>query len=95
MRKAKKMWHIVGTDGTEKIYERKIRSSQMTVNQAKAMLKALAAKASLDYDEIVGAYARKRSKIDNELLLVQKDSSKNLYSCGENPYFYMTIVDVD
>ena len=47
----------------------------------------LAAKVELDFDEIVGAYAKKSSKISNQLLDVSQLDSAYKFSCGKNPYF--------
>ena len=55
-------------------------------------MKALTAKAGLSYDEIVGAYAKKRTKISNELLLVKKDGPYQVYTCGSNPYFIARVI---
>ena len=46
-----------------KIYERKVKLSYLSQNQIQALLKALVAKAGLDFNEIVGAYAKKGTKI--------------------------------
>ena len=46
--------------------ERKVPIGSITERQLEALLKALAAKAGLENDEIVGAYARRRTKIANE-----------------------------
>ena len=51
------------------------------------MLKALAAKAGLQYEEMVGAYARRNSKISNDLLVVKRDGLDPVYTCGESPHF--------
>ena len=69
---------------------------QMTDDQIKQMLKALAAKAGLDYGEIVGAYAKRRTKIANELLAVHRQKSdRRTFRCGTNPHFVASIVDED
>ena len=55
---------------------------QMTDDQIKQMLKALAAKAGLDYGEIVGAYAKRRTNIANELLAVHRQSESATFTSG-------------
>ena len=67
----------------------------MTDDQIKQMLKALVAKAGLDYGEIVGAYAKRRTNIANELLAVHRQSESATFSCGTNPHFVASIVDED
>jgi len=83
----KRYWLIEGYDGLTKIYERKVEGSHLTENQVPPMLMTLAAKAGLTLDEIVGAYARRRSKTRNDLLRVQRDGPRLRFTCGENPYF--------
>lgn len=88
-----RLWHIEGYDSMEKIYDRKINVSQMTEKQVKAMLMTLAAKAGLDFDEIVGAYATQRTKIRNELLVVRRDGSYPVFTCGSNPHFIVRVIN--
>jgi hypothetical protein len=56
------------------------------------LLKALAAKAGLGFDEIVGAYAKRRTKIANNLLEVQREGPHAIFMCGSNPHFIASIV---
>ncbi len=88
----KTQWHIRGYDSTTKIYERKVDVGRLTWRQAEALLRALAAKAGLTYDEIVGAYATRRTKIANDLLEVHWNGRSQTYTCGTNPHFIATIV---
>ena len=78
---------IEGYESQTQIYRRKIPIGSFTERQLEALLKALAAKAGLENDEIVGAYAKRRTKIANDLLEVTKETSTFMYSCGLNPYF--------
>jgi len=80
-------WHIEGYDGLTKIYDRKIKSGYYGENQAQILVQVLAAKAGLSFDEIVGAYARRRSKISNDLLRVRRHGHGPVFMCGENPHF--------
>jgi len=82
-----KYWHIEGYDSTKNIYDIKVKVGCFSETQIKALLMTLAAKAGLNFDEISGAYAKKNTKISNELLLVQKDGPAPNYTCGDNPYF--------
>jgi hypothetical protein len=85
--KSKPYWLIQGYDSTTQIYERKVDAGQISERQMKALLMALAAKAGLSFDEIVGAYATRRTKIANELLQVLKDGPTPTSMCGTNPHF--------
>lgn len=88
-------WLIRGYDSTTMIYERKLDAGQITEDQVKSLLKALTAKAGLTFDEIVGAYAKRRTKIANDLLLVQRDGPHPRFTCGSNPHFIGVIADTD
>jgi hypothetical protein len=92
---SKTYWLIRGYDSSTMIYERKIDSGQMTVCQVKDLLKALAAKTGLGLDEIVGAYAKRRTKITNDLLLVQKEGPYPTFHCGSNPLFIAAIAKIE
>jgi len=88
-------WRIEGFDSSTPIFETKVKVGYFSNQQIEVLLMALAAKAGLEYDEIVGAYARKGSKIANELLTVQRDGPWPVYSCGSNPHFVARVVSDD
>lgn len=79
-------WLIQGYDSSTLIFEQKVNARCFTDEQMQSLLKALVAKAALTYDEIVGAYARRRSLTANDHLIVQRDAQQNL-TCGSNPHF--------
>ena len=56
---------IQGYDSSKLIFERTVEIGQFTEGQVKHLLRAPAAKAGLDYHEIVGAYA-KRGKLNRK-----------------------------
>ncbi len=86
-------WRIRGYDSLKPIFERTVELGQFTENQMGHLLMALAAKAGLSYDEIVGAYAKRRTKIANDFLVVQRDPKYPSISCGLNPHFVASVVD--
>jgi hypothetical protein len=83
-------WLIEGYDGGNKIYERRVDAGQLTENQARALIQALVAKAGLTFDEIVGAYAKKRTRIANVHLDVHRDGPYPVFWCGNNPHFVIS-----
>lgn len=89
----KLFWQIRGHDGFKTIFETTIRLGQLTDAQMKHLLRALTAKASLGNREIVGAYAKRKTKIANMLLDVQKDCRYPTYTCGCSPVFSASVVD--
>jgi len=88
-------WLIEGFDSTHKIYERRVGAGQLTENQARALLRTLVAKAGLTFDEIVGAYAKKRTRIANVHLDVHRDGPYPVFWCGDNPHFVISARNAD
>jgi hypothetical protein len=84
-------WLIRGHDGFKTIFEMKVSVGQFTRDQLHQLLKALAAKAGLTDTEIVGAYAKRRTKIANDLLKVHDDFPTYMCGCGQT--FTATVVD--
>jgi len=76
----------------KEFYSKKVRSGYFPVKRLKELLMALAGKAGLEYEEITGAYAKKNTKISNNLLSIREDNIKHFYSCGENPYFTAILI---
>lgn len=87
-----KQWLIKGYDGSSVIYERRVDVGQLTQDQVKALLMALTAKAGLTFDEIVGAYAKRRTKAANNLLRVQREGPYSIFMCGSDPHFIASLV---
>ncbi len=82
-------WRIRDDDG----FDMTVGFGQFTGEQIKHLLRALTAKGNLDKREIVGAYAKRKTKIANGLLEVQRDSRYPTYRCGGGPVFTASVVD--
>jgi hypothetical protein len=80
-------WLIRGYNSTTLIYEKTLPLATFSERQVRSLLQALTAKAGLTNDEIIGAYARRGSKLHTGLLDVSKDGPKCKFSCGSNPFF--------
>ena len=78
---------IEGYEGFNKIYEKKIPGWHLPDRQIVPLLKCLAAKGGLDFDEIVGAYARRNSRFKNDLLEVNRDRPSLSFQCGVDVCF--------
>jgi len=89
----KRYWLIRGHDGSKTIFEKQVGLGQFSEEQIKHLLRALTAKAGLTFGEIVGAYARRRTTISNQLLAVHKDFNYPTYMCGSDPLFTASVVD--
>ena len=88
---SKRYWLIRGHDGFKTIFETKVSLGQFTADQIQDLLKALTAKMGLTCEEIVGAYAKRGTKVANDHLAVYGDFPT--YMCGSNPVFTASIVD--
>lgn len=86
-------WLIRGYDGSTLIFERIVDLGQITENQMTHLLQALVSKAGLSCDEIVGAYAKRGTKIANNHLIVHKDFAYPTLMCGSNPHFVASVTD--
>ena len=86
-------WQIRGYDSSREIFALRIEAGQITYDQLKQMLKALAAKAGLGFVEIVGAYAKRRTKIADDLLAIHRKPESTTLSCGTNPHFVASVID--
>ena len=89
----KKYWCIRGFDSTQMIFEKFVPLACFSRTQIEAVLKALTARASLSYEEIVGAYARRGRKESNDLLEIRKDPLQPQIFSVINPHFIANIVD--
>jgi hypothetical protein len=91
--KARRYWRIVGYDSTQRIFKTRVELGQFTDSQIKEVLRALVAKAGLTNEEMVGAYARRGTKIANSLLSVRYDFWHRTYECGDTVNFAASVVD--
>lgn len=90
-------WLIRGYESTRTIFERKVKYGIFNERQTKTLLMVLAG-TDLTFEEILGACARKTSKIHNDLLVVQHQASASasvyMFTCGcGNRYFTAEIVE--
>src|SRR5262249_12127939 len=86
-------WLIRGYNSTECIFEKRVAIGQFTNEQIRDVLKALTAKASLSYSEIIGAYASRRTKAHTHLLDIHRDPTRATFLCGTNPHFVASVID--
>jgi len=89
----KRNWRIRGHEGFETFFDKMIPVSSLTENQLKDLLRCLTAKASLSFDEIVGAYVKRKTKLAHEFLDVQRAGPFQEFMCGTDPCFTAIIVD--
>jgi hypothetical protein len=90
---SRRYWKIEGYNGVEKIFEKKIRAWAFSEGQIEYVLKTLVARAGLEFEEIVGGYARRGSKESNALLAVRREREAPVFTCGENPHFIATVIN--
>jgi hypothetical protein len=92
----KRVWRIQGYDSSTLIFEERFPVNQLSSAQVIELLRALASR-HLTSSEIVGAYARRGTRIANDLLEVHKDRQdekrREVFMCGSNPYYVATPED--
>ena len=85
--KNKRYWIIQGWESDKLLFERKVLCGQITEKQMKLLLRCLVAKLSLNYDEIINSYAKRRTRIHANHLEVKYSNGKNyMLTCGDNPF---------
>jgi hypothetical protein len=75
------------------IFESTVGIGQFTDQGIQDLLRALTVRGALTYDEIIGSFARRGTKIVNDHLAVRKDLDSSTFTCGSNPFFTASIVD--
>jgi hypothetical protein len=88
---AKRYWHIRGYKKFATIFDETIPVGCLTEGQLKALLKCLAAKGGLSYEEIIGAYVKRKTGRAHSILEVQGNGLS--YFCGADASFVAAIVD--
>jgi hypothetical protein len=88
---AKRYWRINGQKKFDTIFDEMIPEGCITERQLKELLKCLSAKAGLTYEEIIGAYVKRKTKRAHMILEVQGNGLG--YFCGNDPAFVATLVD--
>ena len=85
--KGKRFWKIKIYDGTSLLFQRKVLYGQITESSMINLLRVLVAKHSLNEDEIIEGFAKKRTKIHSELLEVKRlNGGPYGFTCGDSPY---------
>jgi hypothetical protein len=90
---AKRFWRIRGYKRFDPILDVTIPAGSMTEAKVQELLKCLAAKENLSYEEIIGGYVKRNTKRAHELLHVQKNGPYPEYDCGHSPSFVAIVVD--
>jgi hypothetical protein len=86
----KRCWRIRGYDSLTLIFDESVPTGQMTEGNMKELLRVLVAKDLLPH-ELIGAYAKRGTRISNALLEIQKENQfekrRTVYTCGNNPFY--------
>ena len=89
----KRCWRIRGYDSTTEIFDQSVPLGQMTEGNLKELLRMLVAK-NLFAGELIGAYAKRGTRISNGLLEIRKENQsekrRTIYTCGQNPHYVAT-----
>ena len=89
----KRCWRIRGYDSTTEIFDQSVPIGQMTESSMKELLRALVAR-DLSPREVIGAYAKRGTRISNGLLGIRKENQpekrRTNYTCGQNTHYVAT-----
>jgi len=85
--KDKPHWLIQGFDGLSSLGEWRIDPRHISADNVQILLRVLAGRAGLSFDEIVSAHLNGRAQGSNGLLDVKQDGPRLQFRCGENPHF--------
>jgi hypothetical protein len=90
---AKRYWRIKGYNSLDPIFDKTIPVGCITTSQLMELLKCLAAKEGLSYNEIIGGYVKRKTRLANIHLDVHKETTYPAYMCGTDPHFIAFVVD--
>ena len=97
-REPKRCWRIRGYDSLTLIFDQSVPVGQMTEGNMKELLRVLVAKDLLPH-ELIGAYAKRGTRISNAHLEVQKENQlekrRTVYTCGNNPFYTADVETCD
>jgi len=79
---------------TEKIYEKTVKAGVFSHEQMQVLLRTLVAR-DLSFDEVLGACAKNKTKLHNDLLQVHKEGTHPFYFCGHSRHFTAHIAEYD
>ena len=89
-REPKRCWRIRGYDSLNKIFDERVPIGQLTEGNMKELLRILVAK-DLNTNELIGALAKRGTRISNSLLEVQGENNLtkrcSVYTWGNNPFY--------
>lgn len=88
----KRYWRVRGYDSLSPIFDKTVSVGHFSESQIQLLLQVLAAKRGLSDEEIVGALARRGTRISNDLLAVHKDPNQPTWMCGSDPWFTASVV---
>ena len=90
---AKRFWRIRGYKGFDPFFDETIAVGCMTEEQLIQLMKCLSAKATLTYDEIIGAYVKRKTCRAHSLLEIRRNGPYPEFHSLGDPYFISVIVD--
>ena len=90
---AKRYWNIVGYKKFDQIFDVTIPIDCLSDRQLKDLLKCLAAKADSSFEDIVGAYVQRKTKLAHDFLEPKSTAPTLGYMCGYDTQFVARLVD--
>jgi len=89
----KRYWRIRGHKKFETFLDITIPVRCLTEGRLRELLKCLLAKANMEYEEIVGAYVKRGTRVAHDFLEVHKNGPYPEYHCGIDAIFVAIVVD--
>ncbi|WP_380055564.1 hypothetical protein ACFE33_00665 [Falsihalocynthiibacter sp. SS001] len=89
-------WHVLGWNGTDKIYEQNFRHYDFSDKQMKELLQRLLCR-QMSEQEVANATMRRRKGEGPRVLDVQSNRTGDRFilSVGDTPHFTAVVIDVD
>jgi hypothetical protein len=88
-------WRIIGHEGYNTIFDQTIPAGSLTQSRLEQLLKCMLAKSSLTYDEMLGGFVKRKTKLAHDFLEVRRNGPYQEFYCGGDPMFEAILVDED
>jgi hypothetical protein len=91
---AKRFWRIHGRRNFETIFDQCVSVGALSDGQLQQLLMCCVAKEALSYEEIIGAYVKRGTRLAHSVLRVQRNGPYQEYYCTiSDVWFDAVIVD--
>ena len=92
-RAGRRFWRIRGHEKLDTVFDMTVPTGCLTHEQLKDLLRCLSAKANASFEDIVGAYVKRKTKLAHEFLEPQSSFPETGYWCAGDVQFVAILVD--